>query len=114
MLNGILGKKLGMSQIFRPDGEAVPVTVLQAGPCVVVQRKTANKEGYEAAQIALIEGRAKRHATKPLKGHFAKSNVAPQRFIREIRLKAGAEDTKPGDSVLVAQFQVKDRVNVVG
>ena len=114
MVNGILGKKLGMSQIFREDGEIVPVTVLQAGPCVVVQRKSATNDGYEAAQIALIEGRAKRHATKPLKGHFAKSNVAPQKFIREIRLQPGAEDTKPGDSVLVGQFQPKDRINVTG
>lgn len=114
MVNGILGKKLGMSQIFREDGEAVPVTVLQAGPCVVVQRKSATKDGYEAAQLALVEGRPKRHATKPLKGHFAKANVAPQRFIREIRLNAGADDTKQGDSVKVDLFQLKDRVNVIG
>lgn len=114
MVNGILGKKLGMSQVFREDGEAVPVTVLQAGPCVVVQRKSATKDGYEAAQLALIEGRAKRHATKPLQGHFAKANVAPQRFIREIRLQASADDTKQGDSVKVDLFQPKDRVNVIG
>ncbi len=114
MLNGILGKKLGMSQIFREDGEMVPVTVLQAGPCVVVQRKTAAKEGYESAQLAFVEARAKRHPTKPMQGHFAKANVAPMRFIREIRLEAGSDETKQGDSVNVGLFQPKDRVNVIG
>ena len=117
MLNGILGKKLGMSQIFREDGEMVPVTVLQAGPCVVVQRKSAAKEGYESAQLALVEGRPVRHATKATRGHFAKSGATPARFVREIRLEpsaTGAEDTKPGDSVKVDLFQPKDRVHVTG
>jgi large subunit ribosomal protein L3 len=114
MVNGILGKKLGMSQIFRADGEIVPVTVLQAGPCVVVQRKTASTDGYEAAQLALVEGHPKRHATKATQGHFAKAKVAPQRFVRELRLAAGSEDTKQGDSIKVDQFQAKDLVNVIG
>lgn len=113
MANAILGKKLGMSRVFRDDGEAVPVTVLQAGPCVVVQRKTATKDGYEAAQLALIE-RAQRHPTKAMRGHFAKANVAPMRFIREVRLESGAAETKEGDSVKVDLFQPKDRVNVIG
>jgi len=113
MVKEILGKKLGMSQIFRADGEIVPVTVLQAGPCVVVQRKSATKNGYEAAQLALIE-RAQRHPTKAMRGHFAKANVAPMRFIREVRLEPSAADTKEGDSVKVDLFQPKDRVNVVG
>jgi large subunit ribosomal protein L3 len=114
MVNGILGKKLGMSQLFRADGEMVPVTILQAGPCIVVQRKSAAKDGYEAAQLALVEPRAKRSPGKPLQGHFAKANVAPMKFVREIRLKAGTTDTKQGDSVKVDVFKAKDKVNVIG
>jgi large subunit ribosomal protein L3 len=113
MVNGILGKKLGMSQVFREDGEAVPVTVLQAGPCVVVQRKSATKDGYEAAQLGLVEARPARHATKAIQGHFKKSGGAPARFIREVRLQEGG-DTKPGDSIKVDIFQPNDRVNVTG
>src|SRR5687767_8417374 len=104
MLNGILGKKLGMTRIFRPDGEAVPVTVLQAGPCVVVQRKTSTKDGYEAAQLALVEFRPQRRATKAAQGHFKKIETAPLRFVREIRLQAGGE-TKAGDRVKADLFQ---------
>jgi large subunit ribosomal protein L3 len=114
MVNGILGKKLGMSQLFREDGEMVPVTVLQAGPCVVVQRKSAARDGYEAAQLAFVEARAKRRASKGIQGHFAKVKVAPMRFVREVRLQQGAEDTKQGDAVKVDLFQPKDRVNVIG
>jgi large subunit ribosomal protein L3 len=114
MLNGILGKKIGMSQVFGDDGAVIPVTVLQAGPCVVVQRKSALKEGYEAAQLALVEARPKRHASKGIQGHFAKVQVAPMRFIREVRLENGSEDTKQGDSIKVDLFQPKDRVNVIG
>ncbi|MBI4459780.1 MAG: 50S ribosomal protein L3 [Acidobacteria bacterium] len=114
MISGILGKKLGMTRVFREDGEAVPVTVLQAGPCVVLQRKSAAKEGYESAQVALVEGRPMRGASKPTQGHFAKAGVAPQRFIREFRLLEGGGDTKPGDSVKADLFQARDRVNVTG
>jgi len=114
MVNGILGKKLGMSQVYREDGEVVPVTVLQAGPCVVVQRKSAPKDGYEAAQLALVETRRKRHATKAIQGHFGKASVTPMRFVREVRLQPGAEETKQGDSVRVDLFQPKDRVDVIG
>ncbi len=114
MVNGILGKKIGMSQIFRPDGEMIPVTILQAGPCVVVQRKSSAKDGYEAAQLALVEGRRKRKPTKPMQGHFAKSGVAPMRFVREVRMREGGEETKAGDSVKVDLFQLADRVNITG
>lgn len=114
MVTGILGKKLGMTRFFREDGESLPVTVLQAGPCVVVQRKSATKDGYESAQLALVEGRAMRHATKPLQGHFAKASVAPMRFVREIRLAAGSDATKQGDSVKADLFQANDLVNVTG
>lgn len=113
MVNGILGKKLGMTRVFREDGEAVPVTVLQAGPCVVVQRKTNTKDGYEAAQLALVEFRPKRRTTKAAQGHFKKADTAPLRFVREIRLREGGE-TKPGDRVKADLFQPQDRVKVTG
>ncbi|MBI4463969.1 MAG: 50S ribosomal protein L3 [Acidobacteria bacterium] len=114
MVNGILGKKLGMSRLFREDGEAVPVTLLQAGPCVVVQRKTAATDGYEAVQLGLVEARAVRHATKPRQGHFAKAGIAPARFVREIRLRGQGEDAKPGDSVQVDIFKPNERVHITG
>ena len=114
MINGILGKKLGMTRVYRGDGEAVPVTVLQAGPCVVVQRKTGAADGYEAAQLGLVETRPLRRAPKAVQKHFAKAGLAPMRFVREVRLEQGAEDTKAGDAVKVDLFQPKDRVNVIG
>ena len=114
MVNGILAKKVGMTRVFREDGEAVPVTMLQAGPCVVVQRKTATTDGYDAAQLALVETRPLRHAPKAIQKHFAKVGAAPMRFVREVGFREGGEDTKPGDSVKVDQFQPKDLVNVIG
>ncbi|MBI4443457.1 MAG: 50S ribosomal protein L3 [Acidobacteria bacterium] len=114
MVNGILGKKLGMSRLFREDGEAVPVTLLQAGPCVVVQRKTAATDGYEAVQLGFIEGRPKRHVPKPLRGHFAKAGVAATRFVQELRLQGQGEDAKPGDSIKADIFQANDLVHVIG
>jgi large subunit ribosomal protein L3 len=114
MVNGILGKKVGMTRFFRADGEAIPVTVLQAGPCIVVQRKTASTDGYEAAQVALVESRPRRRAPKAIQKHFAKAGAAPMRFVREFRLGTGGEDTKQGDSVKVDLFRPKDLVNVIG
>ena len=114
MVNGILGKKVGMTRYFRPDGEAIPVTVLEAGPCIVVQRKTGSTDGYEAAQLALVESRPRRRAPKAIQKHFAKAGAAPMRFVREFRLKVGGEDTKQGDSIKVDQFRPKDLVNVIG
>jgi large subunit ribosomal protein L3 len=114
MVNGILGKKVGMTRLFREDGECVPVTVLQAGPCIVVQRKTSTTDGYEAAQLALVESRPRRRAPKALQKHFAKSGAAPMRFVREVPLRAGGEDTKQGDSVKADLFRAKDLVNVIG
>ncbi len=114
MVNGIVGKKVGMTRYFRSDGQSIPVTVLEAGPCVVVQRKTASTDGYEAAQLALVESRPRRRAPKAIQKHFAKAGAAPMRFVREFRLQAGDEDTKQGDSVKLDQFQPKDLVNVIG
>ncbi len=114
MVNAILGKKLGMTQVFAENGDVIPVTVLKAGPCVIVQLKTTQNDGYEAAQLGLVEVPAPRRVTKPREGHFKKANANPVRFLREIRLKSGAGEVKIGDKVLVDVFAVDDLVDVVG
>ena len=90
MVNGIIGKKVGMTQLFLEDGTVAPATVLQAGPCVVVQQKTAQKDGYEAVQIGLVESKPIR-ANKAIAGHFKKANVPPTREVREVRVQKGAD-----------------------
>jgi large subunit ribosomal protein L3 len=119
MVNGIIGKKVGMTQVFDKDGTVTPVTVIKAGPCVVIQKKTVNSDGYEAVQLALIEERAPKKVTKPMQGHFQKTGqgASPARVLREFRLEDGDDDasTKVGDKVLVGeQFSENDTVNVVG
>jgi len=112
---GLLGKKLGMTQVFGADGSVIPVTVLKAGPCVVVQRKTVANDGYEAVQLGLVEFVKPRRVNKPATGHLKKYNIAPLRFLREIRLAGAQEEAKPGDKVVVEQvFKADDRVDVVG
>ena len=86
MVKAILGKKLGMTQIFADNGDVIPVTVLKAGPCIVVQRKTTLADGYDAAQLGLVELPPPRRVKKPLEGHFKKANANPVRFLREVRL----------------------------
>ena len=113
MLSGIIGKKVGMTQRFAQDGTVLPVTVLLAGPCVVVQRKTRERDGYEAVQLGLVEAGKSIRATKPMEGHFKKAGAAPTRVLREFRL-AATGDLKVGDSVKVTVFQVNDRVKVSG
>ncbi|MCC7124022.1 MAG: 50S ribosomal protein L3 [Acidobacteria bacterium] len=112
MVNGIIGKKVGMTQLFLEDGTLEPATVLKAGPCVVVQAKTAQSDGYEAVQIGLVEGRYK--ANKPETGHFKKANVPPTRVRREVNLAKGAESPAPGAEVLVSIFNQGERVDVIG
>jgi large subunit ribosomal protein L3 len=114
MVNAILGKKLGMTQIFKENGDVVPATVLKAGPCVVIQRKTASKDGYEAVQLGLVEVPGPKHVTKALEGHFKKGGANPVRFLREVRLKDGNAEVKAGDKVLVEQFAVDEFVDVTG
>ncbi len=114
MVNAILGKKLGMTQVFAENGDVIPVTVLKAGPCVVVQRKTSQADGYEAAQLGLVEVPPPRRVKKPLEGHFKKASANPVRFLREVRLAPDAADLKVGDKVLVDVFAVNDLVDVVG
>ena len=113
-VNGILGIKLGMAQVFGEDGAAVGCTVLQAGPCVVVQRRTKEKDGYDAAQLGLVEFIKPQRVTKPMTGHFKKAEVAPMRRVREVRLEDSADETKAGDRVLVDRFQPGEFVDVTG
>ena len=113
-VHGILGKKLGMTQVLADDGSVIPVTVLKAGPCVVVQRKTKDSDGYEAVQLGLVEFIKPRRVNRPMTGHFKKSDVPPLRFLREIRLTEAVE-TKAGDKVLVEEvFKKDDKVDVIG
>ncbi len=114
MVEAILGKKLGMTQIFAENGDVVPVTVLKAGPCVVMQRKTAEKDSYEAVQIGLVEFPAPRNLTQAVEGHFKKAGANPVRFLREVRLAAGGDSPKVGDKVLVDQFKPNEFVDVTG
>jgi large subunit ribosomal protein L3 len=114
MVNAILGKKLGMTQVFAENGDVIPVTVLKAGPCVVVQRKTSQADGYEAAQLGLVEVPPPRRVKKPLEGHFKKASANPVRFLREVRLAREGGEIKVGDKVLVDLFSVNDVVDVIG
>ena len=105
MSPGILGKKIGMTQVFRPDGQVVPVTVLKAGPCIVVQRKTPASDGYDAVQLGFMEYAKKSGVSKPRAGHFKKSGAEGVRFQREFRLDEGtAGDMKAGDRVLAEEI----------
>lgn len=113
MVTGIIGKKVGMTQLFEEDGTVRPATVIKAGPCVVVQTKDVDRDGYAAVQIGLVEERPAR-VSKPLAGHYAKAQVPPTRVRREVGLEAGAEVPKPGDQVLVSLFADGDRVDVIG
>lgn len=112
-MKGILGKKIGMTQVFADDGEIVPVTVVQAGPCLVTQRKTAETDGYDALQIGLVEDEPPRKVTRPRQGHFDKAGVAAMREIGEIRV--GADDeTEPGSQIKASVFAEGDYVDVTG
>jgi large subunit ribosomal protein L3 len=114
MSPGILGKKIGMTQMFRPDGQAVPVTLLKAGPCMVTQRKTPSTDGYDAVQFGLVEFVKPRRQNKPAAGHLKKAGVEGAKFLREFRLGEGSDDFKPGGRVLVDQFKPMDKVDVIG
>src|SRR5579884_3703783 len=114
MSPGILGKKIGMTQMFRADGQAVPVTLLKAGPCMVVQRKTPTTDGYDAVQLGLVEFVKPQRINKPATGHLKKAGVEGAKFLRELPLKPGDGDLKTGDRVLVDQFKPKDKVDVIG
>ncbi len=111
-MEGILGKKVGMTQVFGDHGAMIPVTVLEVGPCLVVQRKTAESDGYEAVQIGLVEKRTPRNVSKPLQGHFKKAGVAPTRRLAEFKVRA-EEEWKAGDEVKASIFAAGEYVDVV-
>lgn len=112
MLNVILGRKLGMTRVFTPDGRWIEVTLVQAGPCTIVQRKTSDRDGYEAVQVG-FEDKAERKVNKPIAGHYAKLGVTPKRVLKEFRV--GADDAlKPGDTITTEIFKTGDRVDVQG
>src|SRR5215467_7042634 len=133
MVNGILGKKIGMTQVYDDQGNVHPVTVLQAGPCVITQIKRATKDGYESAQIGLIEFVKGKNVSKAMKGHFDKHNLPPLKFLREVAIEAAEDGVKPaaesaegqaeavsngaakvGDKVLVDIFNGEGYVDVTG
>ena len=114
MVTGIIGRKVGMTQLFGPDGTVQAVTVIKAGPCVVVQAKTAERDGYQSVQLGYVEERPAKVA-KPLAGHYKKAGVPPTRVRREVALAAGGGALKAGDPVLVADvFTGGERVDVSG
>jgi large subunit ribosomal protein L3 len=114
MSPGILGKKIGMTQLFLPDGQVVPVTLLKAGPCFVVQRKTPATDGYDAVQLGLNEFVKAKRINKPETGHLKKSGSEGAKFLREFRLTGGDGDMKQGDKVLVSDFKPNEKVDVIG
>jgi large subunit ribosomal protein L3 len=120
MINGIIGKKVGMTQLFAADGTVTPVTVVKAGPCIVVQKKSAaGRDGYDAVQLGLVEDRPVKlkNVTKPMQGHFEKTGggTPPTRVLKEFRVKdASGAEVSVGDKVLVDQFAEGDSIEVVG
>ena len=113
MVNGLIAKKIGMTQLLQDDGTMVPVTIVQAGPCVVVQKKTALKDGYDAIQLGFVEFIKPKNVNKPMGGHFKKANAAPVRVLREMRTE-GEAAMNPGDKVMVDMFNANEKVHVVG
>ncbi|MCL4424443.1 MAG: 50S ribosomal protein L3 [Firmicutes bacterium] len=112
MQKGILGKKLGMTELFDEQGRAIPLTVIEAGPCVVVQKKTVQTDGYNALQVGFGEVK-ERNLNKPAKGHFSRVNVKPRRYLRELRLDQ-VEDYRVGQEIKADIFAAGDRVDVIG
>jgi len=113
MVTGIIGKKVGMTQLFDADGVVHPATVIKAGPCVVAQVKTAATDGYEAVQLGYVDAKPAKE-NKPTTGHFKKAGVPPTRVRRELTLSAGGDPVKAGDQVNVGIFADGERVDVIG
>lgn len=113
MVNGLIGKKLGMTQIYDENGKVQPVTVVEAGPCIVTQVKSPEKDKYAAVQLGLVEAKKPKKLSKPQLGHLKKNNISPLRHLREFKT-ADSQDVKIGDQVLVTIFKEKDKVDVVG
>ena len=113
MVTGIIGRKVGMTQVFEADGSVVPATVIKAGPCVVVQAKTAQTDGYEAVQIGLVDETPAK-ANKPMTGHYKLAGVPATRVRREVKVAPGGDAAKAGDQVLCSIFAAGERVDVIG
>ena len=112
---GLMAKKIGMTQVYDDAGALVAVTVLQAGPCVVVQRKTQSRDGYEAVQLGFVERKPPKRVTKPMLGHFKKADTAPLKRLTEFRLDAASDaELKTGEQLAVDRFETGDRVEVTG
>ncbi|MBI3600341.1 MAG: 50S ribosomal protein L3 [Nitrospinae bacterium] len=112
MLNGLLGKKIGMTQIFAEDGTVIPVTIIEAGPCTVVQKKTVGFDGYNAVQVGFT-AREKKGINKPLKGHFEKAKAKPFRFLRELRMD-NSNGIEVGQTIGVDIFQAGESIDISG
>ncbi|HKW02891.1 MAG TPA: 50S ribosomal protein L3 [Vicinamibacterales bacterium] len=113
MVTGIIGRKVGMTQVFEADGTVVPATVIKAGPCVVVQAKTAQTDGYESVQLGLVDPTAPK-ANKPMTGHYKTAGVPVTRVRREVKIAPGGDAVKAGDQVLCNIFAAGERVDVIG
>ncbi|MCU0664198.1 MAG: 50S ribosomal protein L3 [Myxococcota bacterium] len=114
MNSGILGKKLGMTQVFSPAGQLIGVTAVEVGPCVVIQKRTADKDGYSAVQIG-FEDKADRKVNKPMMGHFSKAGVKAKRFLREFRMSAEqVNEISVGQEINIADLKAGDIVDVIG
>ena len=112
MIQGIIGKKLGMTQVFADDGQVIPVTVIKAGPCLVVQKKIKQNNDHMKVQLGLVEEKKIKHINKPMKGHFDKANVPPTKKLKEFLIDE--DNINIGDSIKVDIFEEKERVNIVG
>ncbi len=114
MVEGIIGKKLGMTQVWNENGEVIPVTVIKAGPCVVVQKKSIEKDGYNAVQLGFVEDKPLKKVNKPLEGHFKKSNVPPTRILKEFAVLENFENINVGDIIKVDIFEKDKKVDCTG
>jgi len=112
-VKGLLGKKVRMTQLFQEDGEVIPLTAIVAGPCVVTQIRTPEKEGYSAVQLGFQPVTKKRGLNKPQTGHFSKADVAPQKYLREFRLRS-TENYQVGQELKADIFQIGERIDVTG
>jgi large subunit ribosomal protein L3 len=113
MIEGLIGKKIGMTQTFDEEGNVAPITVIKVGPCTVIQKKTREKDGYSALQLGLVEEKGRKKATKPLVGHYEKSGVPPMKILKEFQFAEKGE-VKEGDQFFVDIFQIGEKVHVVG
>lgn len=117
MVEGLIGKKIGMTQVFNADGKVVPVTIIKAGPCVVVQKKTVAKDGYEKVQLGFVDQTKKVRVNKPMEGHFKRAGVPPTARLKEFAYTGTgeADDLKVGDQILASDiFEIGSFVNVIG